>query len=98
MVARQNIAQEQAYQHMRRMLNEKQWGQYLTFAVKERGCVSLVAWEAVVSVNTMKRGLSELEARENYQPGERACTSTITRSMPWRTISLRSATVVVEVA
>ncbi len=53
------------------MLNEKQWRQYLAVEAKERGSVSLVAREAVVSVNTVKRGLSELEAGESYQPGER---------------------------
>ena len=53
------------------MLNEKQWRQYLAVEAKERGSVSLVAREAVVSVNTVKRGLSELEAEESYQPGER---------------------------
>jgi transposase len=67
----ENISHEQAYQHMRRMLNEKQWRQYLAVEAKERGSVSVVAREAAVSVNTVKRGLSELEAGENYQPGER---------------------------
>ena len=67
----ENISHEQAYQHMRRMLNEKQWRQYLAVEAKERGSVSVVAREADVSVNTVKRGLSELEAGENYQPGER---------------------------
>jgi transposase len=67
----ENISHEQAYLQMRRMLNEKQWRQYLAVEAKERGSVSLVAREAVVSVNTVKRGLSELEAGESYQPGER---------------------------
>src|SRR5512135_1520917 len=67
----ENLSHEQAYQHIRKMLNEKQWRQYLAIEAKERGSVSLVAREAAVSVNTVKRGLSELEAGENYQPGER---------------------------
>lgn len=66
-----NISHKQAYQHMRSMLNEKQWRQYLAVEAKERGSVSLVAREATVSVNTVKRGLCELEAGEIYQPGER---------------------------
>ena len=71
MLGMENISHEQAYLQMRRMLNEKQWRQYLAVEAKERGSVSLVAREAVVSVNTVKRGLSELEAEESYQPGER---------------------------
>lgn len=67
----ENISHEQAYLQMRRMLNEKQWRHYLAVEAKERGSVSLVAREAVVSVNTVKRGLSELEAGESYQPGAR---------------------------
>src|SRR6266700_3548459 len=62
---------EQAYHQMRRMLNEKQWRQYLAVEAKLRGSPSVVAREAGVSLNTVKRGLSELEAGENYQPGER---------------------------
>jgi transposase len=53
------------------MLNEKQWRQYLAVEAKERGSLSVVAREAAVSVNTVKRGLAELEAGEVYQPGER---------------------------
>jgi transposase len=66
-----NISQEQAYQQMRTMLNEKQWRQYLAIEAKQRGSTSLVAREARVSVNTVKRGLAELEEGESYQPGER---------------------------
>ena len=53
------------------MLNEKQWRQYLAVEAKQRGSVSQVAHEAGVSLNTVKRGLKELEAGESYQPGER---------------------------
>jgi len=66
-----NISQEQAYQQMRTMLNEKQWRQYLAVEAKQRGSPSLVAREASVSVNTVKRGLAELEEGASYQPGER---------------------------
>jgi transposase len=66
-----NLSQEQAYQQMRAMLNEKQWRQYLAVEAKQRGSTDLVAREAGVSVNTVKRGLAELEAGESYQPGER---------------------------
>jgi transposase len=67
----ENVSHEQAYQQMRRMLNEKQWRQYLAVEAQQRGNVSQVACEAGVSLNTVKRGLSELEAGESYQPGER---------------------------
>jgi len=56
---------------MRSMLNEKQWRQYLAVEAQQRGSASVVAREAGVSLNTVKRGLAELEAGESYQPGER---------------------------
>jgi hypothetical protein len=62
---------EQEYQQMRPMLNEKQWRQYLTAEAKRRGSASLVARQAGVSLNTVKRGITELEAGETYRPGER---------------------------
>src|SRR5689334_20009404 len=62
---------EQAYQQMRTLLNEKQWRQYLAVEAQQRGSASVVAREARVSLNTVKRGLKELEAGESYQPGER---------------------------
>ena len=67
----EKLSTEQAYQQMRTMHNEKQWRQYLAVEAKQRGSVSQVAREAGVSQNTVKRGLSELEAGESYQPGER---------------------------
>jgi transposase len=66
-----NVSHEQAYQQMRTMLNEKQWRQYLAVEAQQRGSISQVAQEAGVSLNTVKRGLRELEAGESYQPGER---------------------------
>lgn len=67
----ENVSHEQAYQQMRTMLNEKQWRQYLAVEAQQRGSASVVAHEAGVSLNTVKRGLAELEAGESYQPGER---------------------------
>src|SRR5919199_1781118 len=52
-------------------LFRSQWRQYLAVEAKERGSVSQVAGEAGVSLNTVNRGLKELEAGESYQPGER---------------------------
>ncbi len=56
---------------MRTLLNEKQWRQYLALEAKERGSVSLVAQEAGVSANTLRRGVREVEAGEGSTPGER---------------------------
>ena len=67
----ENVSHEQAYRQMRRMLNEKQWRQYLAVEAGQRGSLSMVAHEAGVSLNTVKRGLKELEAGASYQPGER---------------------------
>src|SRR6266699_1615491 len=67
----ENVSHEQAYRQMHRMLNEKQWRQYLGVEAQQRGNLSVVAHEAGVSLNTVKRGLKELEAGERYQPGER---------------------------
>jgi DNA-binding transcriptional regulator YhcF (GntR family) len=70
----EKVSHEQAYQQMRTILNEKQWRQYLAVEAKERGSVSQVAGEAGVSLNTVNRGLKELEAGESYQPAERIRT------------------------
>lgn len=67
----EKLSSEQAYQQMRTMLNEKQWRHYLAIEAQHRGSASLVAREAGVSKNTVKRGLKELEAGESYRPGER---------------------------
>jgi transposase len=67
----EKVSPEQASQQMRTMLNEKQWRQYLAVEAQQRGSPSIVAQEAGVSLNTVKRGLKELEAGESYQPGER---------------------------
>jgi transposase len=67
----EKLSIEQEYQQMRRMLNEKQWRQYLAAEAQRRESISQVAREAGVSKNTVKRGLKELEAGEGYRPGER---------------------------
>src|SRR5260221_11425514 len=59
------------YQQMRALLNEKQWRQYLALEAKERGSVTQVAQEAQVSQNTIRRGIREVEAEENYTPRQR---------------------------
>src|SRR5450759_618549 len=67
----EKLTTEQEYQQLRTMLNEKQWRQYLAAEAQRRGSTSTVAREARVSLNTVKRGLKEGEAGDNYQPGER---------------------------
>jgi transposase len=67
----EKVSREPAYQQMRTMLNEKQWRQYMVVEAQQRGSPSVVAREAGVSLNTVKRGLKEWEAGESYQPGER---------------------------
>jgi transposase len=56
---------------MRELLNEKQSRHYLALEAQECGSVMLVAQEARVSHNTIRRGLRELEAGERYSPGQR---------------------------
>jgi hypothetical protein len=59
------------YQQMRKMLNEKQWRQFLALEAKERGNILLVAKEANVARNTIKAGIREIEAGDVFSPGER---------------------------
>jgi hypothetical protein len=67
----EKLSTEQEYQQLRTLLNEKQWRQYLATEAQRRGNINVVAREAGVSLNTVKRGLKEREAGDNYQPGER---------------------------
>lgn len=53
------------------ILNEKQWRQYLATEAQEKGNIALVARNAHVSVNTIKRGLTELAVGDIYKPGNR---------------------------
>jgi hypothetical protein len=59
------------YQELRSLLNEQQWRQYLAAEAQRRGRASVVAREAGVSLNTVKRGLRERAAGAHYQPGDR---------------------------
>ncbi len=65
------VERRDKYQQMRMLLNEKHWRQYLALEAKERGSVSLVAQEAGVSANTVRRGVREVEVGEGYTPGDR---------------------------
>lgn len=59
------------YQQMHKILNEKQYRQFLALEAKERGNILLVAREAGVSKNTIKAGMRELEAGNVFSPGKR---------------------------
>lgn len=65
------VERRDKYQQMCMLLNEKQWRQYLALEAKERGSVSLVAQEAGVSANIVRRGVREVEVGEGYTPGDR---------------------------
>ena len=65
------LSTEQEYQQLRTLLNERQWRQYLAAEAQRRGSISRVAREAHVSPNTVKRGLGDVAAGEQYQPGAR---------------------------
>ena len=47
----ENLSHEQAYRQMRRMLNEKQWRQYLALEAQQRASLSVVAQQAGVWLN-----------------------------------------------
>lgn len=53
------------------ILNEKQWRQYLAIEAQEKDNVALIAREAGVSVNTIKRGMQEIADGNIYCPGNR---------------------------
>jgi transposase len=59
------------YLSMQKLLNEKQWRQYLALEAKKRGNITKVAHEAGVSRNTVKKGLREIATEGLYQPGDR---------------------------
>src|SRR4051794_29963991 len=59
------------YELMHAMLNEKQWRHYLAVEAQERGSVALVAHDAGVSYNTIRRGLREVAAGAAYHVGDR---------------------------
>jgi len=59
------------YACMRRLLNEKQWRQYLALEARKQSNITQVAKEAGVSRNTVKKGLQEIQTEGLYQPGDR---------------------------
>ncbi len=59
------------YEQMCKLLNEKQWRQYLALETKAGSKIEQVAAEAGVSQNTIRRGLRELEAGDLSRPGAR---------------------------
>jgi transposase len=65
------ISSAQKYEHMRHVLNEKQWRQYLALEAKQQGNILQIAITAGVSRNTVKRGITEIESGDLYTPGER---------------------------
>lgn len=64
-------SRREKYEQMREMLNEKQWRHYLALEAQECGSVMQVAQEAGVSHNTVRRGVRELEAGDQYHVGDR---------------------------
>ena len=67
------FSQEEQYQVMHGVLNERQWRLYVATEAKRRGTggISRVAREAGVTRKTIHKGLQELEAGELYEPGGR---------------------------
>ncbi|PIW08302.1 ISAzo13 family transposase [Candidatus Collierbacteria bacterium CG17_big_fil_post_rev_8_21_14_2_50_45_7] len=65
------ISAKEKYINMRRILNEKQWRQCLANEALEKGNVALVAHTAGVAINTVRRGIAEVESGDLYTPGDR---------------------------
>ena len=65
------LSSAQKYDHMHRVLNEKQWRQYLALEAKEQGNILQIATLTGVSRNTIKRGIAEIESGDLYTPGKR---------------------------
>jgi transposase len=68
-----DFSQQDQYQVMHGVLNERQWRLYVATEAKRRGTggISQVAREARVTRKTIRKGLQELEAGELYEPGGR---------------------------
>jgi hypothetical protein len=68
-----DFSQEEQYQVMHGVLNERQWRLYVATEAKRRGTggISRVAREAGVTRKTIRKGMQELEAGELYEPGGR---------------------------
>ena len=65
------ITLAQKYEQMQRVLNEKQWRQYLALEAQGNGNILRTARTAGVSRNTIKRGMAEIAAGGSYRPGAR---------------------------
>ena len=68
-----DFSQEEQYQVMHGVLNERQWRLYVATEAKRRGTggISQVAREAGVTRKTIRKGIRELEAEALYEPGGR---------------------------
>src|SRR5260221_7020164 len=68
-----DYTQQDQYQVMHGVLNERQWRLYVATEAKRRGPggISQVACEAGVTRKTIHKGLQELAAGELYEPGDR---------------------------
>src|SRR5450759_1716445 len=66
-----DFSQQDQYQVMHGLLNERQWRLYVATEAKRRGTgeISQVAREAGVTRKTIRKGIRELEAGELYEPG-----------------------------
>jgi len=68
------VSVQDQYQYMHNILNEKQWRQYLATEAQVRDNLAIVAREAGVSENTIRRGVAEITAGDLYHPGDRIRT------------------------
>lgn len=68
-----NFSQEDQYNLMHGLLNERQWRLYVATEARRRGpgAISQVAREAGVTRKTIRKGMQELEAGVLYEPGGR---------------------------
>lgn len=65
------LSVQEKYHTMYALLNEKQWRQYLATEAQEKANVALVARDAHVAINTIRRGVQELACGDHYTPGSR---------------------------
>lgn len=65
------LSAEEKYINIHKILNEKQWRQYLANEALEKDNVALVARAAHVAINTIRRGITEVESGDLYTPGNR---------------------------
>jgi transposase len=68
-----DFSQQDQYQVLHGVLNERQWRLYVATEAKRRGTggISQVAREAGVTRKTIRKGMRELEAGALYEPGGR---------------------------